>query len=217
MKSMLITSALLLGLGLAATSHAAAPAGSTGECKDGTYTDAAKKGGACSGHGGVKDWYSAAKPDKTAAKPDKSSAATSTGTAAKPVVTAPSGSTALCKDGTHSDSMKKSGACSGHGGVKDGYGAGKAATEKPTATSAGAAAPSTTTGARDNAKPTATASPMSPRAAVGEPGQVWINTDSKVYHCSGDRWYGKTKQGQYASESQAKAMGANPSDGKPCG
>jgi len=37
-------------------------------------------------------------------------------------------------------------------------------------------------------------------------GQVWVNTDTGVYH-KGGRWYGKTKQGKFMSEDDAKKAG----------
>jgi len=47
--------------------------------------------------------------------------------------------------------------------------------------------------------------------------KVWVNTHSKVYHCPGDRWYGKTKQGKYMGECEAQKEGYRPAYGHPCG
>lgn len=140
----LITSAIIaVGLMVSVTSNGQAPTGSTGECKDGTYTSAESKRGACAGHGGVKTW---------------SGSAASAKAAATPAATAP-----------------------------------------------------TAPVAKSPAAPMAAAP-----AAGGGPGQVWVNTKSKVYHCSGDKWYGKTKQGEYMTEAAAKAAGNHADHGKAC-
>ena len=53
-------------------------------------------------------------------------------------------------------------------------------------------------------------------APAGGPGQVWVNPASKVYHCQGDQYYGKTKRGSYMTEAAAKAAGNRPDAGKAC-
>ena len=56
------------------------------------------------------------------------------------------------------------------------------------------------------AKSTKSVSASAAQPAPGK-GMVWVNTDSKVYHYEGDRWYGKTKQGKYMTEADAIAAG----------
>ncbi|NML31342.1 DUF3761 domain-containing protein [Paraburkholderia antibiotica] len=126
---------------------------------------------------------------------------------------APAGTTALCKDGSFSSSAIKKTACKGHKGVKTWFGA--------TVSGAATASPSSAaivTGASTTAAavaPTVTAS-TTPVASGGGSGQVWVNTKTKVYHCSGDPVYGKTKQGQYMSEAAAKTAGDHAAHGKTC-
>jgi hypothetical protein len=46
--------------------------------------------------------------------------------------------------------------------------------------------------------------------------QVWLNTNSLVYHCANTRWYGRTRYGQFMRESDAIARGARPAYGRRC-
>ena len=195
------------------------PAGSTGECKDGTYTSAASKKGACAAHGGVKDWYGAAAPAKSSSTPPAPAPAKASPPATAATAAAPAGSTGQCKDGTYTSAESKKGACAGHGGVKDWYGS--------TTAAKASAAPAAPAAAKAPAAPTAAAAPApaaktspAPMAAApaagGGPGQVWVNTNSKVYHCPGDKYYGKTKAGEYMTESAAKAAGNHADHGKAC-
>jgi hypothetical protein len=133
-------------------------------------------------------------------------------TLAQAPAAAPAGSTGLCNDGTYYSGPTKKGACRGHKGVKDWYAS--------AATAAPAAAPAVAAPAA-HATPAAPATPAkasapSAVAAGGGPGMVWVNTPSKVYHCNGSRWYGKTKQGAYMTEAAAKAQGNRPDHGKDC-
>ena len=123
--------------------------------------------------------------------------------------------TATCKDGTAFSGTKRSGACRGHGGVKA-WDAQPAST--PAASASAASAPAAGTPATSAPAATASAPPAATRTPAGTPGpgQVWVNTASKVYHCPGDRWYGKTKAGQYMSETQAKSSGYHAEHNKAC-
>src|ERR1700733_10869169 len=84
MKTAIRLMAVATGLLAAQMAVAQAPAGSTGQCKDGTYSTSASKSGACRGHQGVKEWYAAA-PAKTAAP----AAATAPAAPTAPKVAAP--------------------------------------------------------------------------------------------------------------------------------
>ncbi|MGI8990273.1 MAG: ComEA family DNA-binding protein [Bryobacteraceae bacterium] len=49
--------------------------------------------------------------------------------------------------------------------------------------------------------------PSATQAPGGGNGMVWVNTETKVYHHQGDRWYGRTKTGKYMSEADAQKAG----------
>ncbi len=136
---------------------------------------------------------------------------------------APAGSTGLCRDGSYWSGATKRGACHGHKGVQDWYAGAEVPGSTTAATKGTAPAPAATTPASNMPAPASPAAPVpkaSAPAAVpaagGGAGQVWVNIASKVYHCSSDRWYGKTKHGAYMSESEAVAKGNRPDHGKAC-
>ena len=84
MKTAIRLMAVATGLLAAHVAVAQAPAGSTGQCKDGTYSTAASKQGACRGHQGVKEWYAAAPAAAAAPAPAAATKAATTGAAEAP-------------------------------------------------------------------------------------------------------------------------------------
>lgn len=158
---MVIALACLLAVPAVYAQQASAPAGSTGQCKDGSYSSQATKKGACKGHKGVKEWYAAAGVTAAAAAP---------AVAAAPAAAAPA------------------------------------------VPAAAPAAPAAKSAMKSHMMP----APAANAAPGGGPGMVWVNSGSKVYHCSTDKWYGKTKHGEYMSEADAKAKGNHAEHGKAC-
>ncbi|MCB8878283.1 hypothetical protein [Acidisoma silvae] len=49
--------------------------------------------------------------------------------------------------------------------------------------------------------------PVTPDISCPGDRVVWVNTNSGVYHYEGERWFGRTKSGQFECEKQAKAEG----------
>ncbi len=132
---------------------------------------------------------------------------------------APAGTTVQCKDGSYASPDSKSGACHGHKGVKTWYGKADA----KGAAAAPAAAPAAAAPAAAAAAPAATtakAMPPDPSKMTAAPGggagKVWANEATQVYHCMGDRYYGKTKKGEYMTEADAKAKGMHAAHNKAC-
>jgi hypothetical protein len=71
-------------------------------------------------------------------------------------------------------------------------------------------------GAPAAAKASKAAPPQKEQAPGGGAGKVWANSSSKVYHCEGDKYYGKTRKGEYMAEADAKAKGYHGVGGKAC-
>jgi hypothetical protein len=82
-----------------------------------------------------------------------------------------------------------------------------AATATPAAAANPAATPEAAAATTPAAKKHKAPEPQAAQAPGGGNGQVWVNTETHVYHKEGSKWYGKTKHGKYLSEADAVKEG----------
>ena len=66
--------------------------------------------------------------------------------------------------------------------------------------------PTTTTKTTKKKATSAGSASASEIAAAKAKGEVWVNLDTGIYH-KGARWYGKTKNGKFMTQQEAKAAG----------
>ena len=173
-----------------AGAYAAAPAGAIAQCKDGTYYSGTTHKGACKGHQGVKEWL------------DKDAAASASKEAKSTAAATPAAA----------DTAKKSSKTTD---IPPAPATTAAPAPAPTAKPAKPAAATPAPAASTHTPPTP-ASQITQKPGGGA-GKVWVNASSKVYHCPGDEWYGKTKEGSYMTEAAAKAAGNHGAHNKECG
>ena len=83
----------------------------------------------------------------------------------------------------------------------------KSTSKKSTSTSKAAASSQPASSAAASSTPSAKPAAGQRTPPANSNGMVWVNTDSGVYHKPGSNWYGKTKQGKYMTEADAKKAG----------
>lgn len=167
----------------------APPAGASGKCKDGSYTTALSKQGACKGHNGVDTWYALS---PTPAKSSSPAPALASG-ASTPAPDAPAPASPAAAP----------------------VSAAPASAASASAATAAAPAPASTPAALKTATSRSSTAGKTP-VPGGGPGLVWLNASSRIYHCYGSTNYGTTKEGKYMSEADARAAGGKPSRGQAC-
>ena len=120
--------------------------------------------------------------------------------------------TAACKDGSTQSGTSRRSVCRGHGGIGT---PAAATTPAPAASSGEQPAPAASAAPPAPKTPKKAATPIVAQTPAN-PGDVWVNSKTKIYHCSGDPAYGKTKAGSFMTEAAAKAAGDRASHNKAC-
>jgi hypothetical protein len=92
--------------------------------------------------------------------------------------------------------------------------AAKPAASQPAASQAASSQPAPASASKPSAASKSSPSTSAVSESAGPPpvkGMVWVNTETKVFHREGDKWYGNTKHGKYMNEADAlKAGTGNP-------
>lgn len=145
-------------------------------------------------------------------RPNSGGEAGATGTAAGEAIT----ESVRCKDGSYSPHGGPT-ACKDHGGMEGPsqpsahHRSGSASASSEQAASASKGSSTRMASVTSRSKPVARE-----QAPGGGPGMVWADSQSRRYHCPGDRQYGRTRHGEYMSEADAKSKGYQPRQGKAC-
>jgi hypothetical protein len=218
-----------------------APDGATGQCKDGSYTTAKTKSGACKGHQGVQTWFAtvggptnpdikgpsrdqkaakhSSKSDNVVDPRDNSTVSSQRADAINKkspnaVVATPNNNGNVIKNDNANGGTNA--APGSRATTAGGTGAtGKSSTNGLAATNGSAASGGNS--ARNTSRRSSSGSVAGHTAAPGGgPDMVWLNSETNIYHCYGSANYGKTKSGKYVSEKDAVNAGAKPSRGKSC-
>jgi hypothetical protein len=85
-----------------------------------------------------------------------------------------------------------------------------AAPAAPAASQPAASQPAPVSASKPSAASKSSPSTAAVSESAGPPpvkGMVWVNTETKVFHREGDKWYGNTKHGKYMNEADAVKAG----------